>query len=343
MVDDCGWYSAWHCHIVLCCDWRYSIGVIQSLEFLRLTVLTVTATIGIPRSGKSTYAQEQLKRNTTLRRVNRDDIRALIAHESIHNTNPFENEVSEVQHLLIVKHLKKGHDVIVDNTNVKPERIADLRESIQEFCNETNTPVMLQTKLFDTDIDECLKRNEECKKRGDRYVPPEIIRAMHGNLSKNLNNHTLKEMKEIIHPSAPITQNPSLPSVVLCDLDGTVANISHRDPYDASKCISDEPIMPIIDLIKVLSLHHKIIFVSGRDSTYREDTQIWLLANNLYGDLIMREIGDSRKDSIIKKEILVNKILPHYSVALVVDDRDQVVRMWRDAGITCLQVAYGDF
>ena len=57
----------------------------------------------------------------------------------------------------------------------------------------------------------------------------------------------------------------------------------------------------------------------------------------------MRAAGDDRKDEIIKREIYNREIKPAFDVLCVLDDRDQVVRMWRAMGLTCLQVAPGDF
>ena len=307
-------------------------------------MLTVTATIGIPRSGKSSYAREQMQRNPDLRKVNRDDIRELIAHESIHNTNPFENEVSQVQHYLIVRHLKNGHDVIIDNTNVKPERLNDIRKSILEYCNERQQPVLFQTKLFDTDVDECVRRNDECRKRGERFVLLNIIQAMSSALSKNISKGTIKEFKEVIHPSQRVENRDGLPYAVICDIDGTVADISQRNPYDTAQCLSDTPKDEIIQIVNLLSKFSHIIFVSGREEQYRDLTELWLEEHGLvYSELHMRKVGDTRKDSIIKEEILERLILPKYNIRCILDDRNQVVRMYRDKGLTVLQVDWGDF
>ena len=56
-----------------------------------------------------------------------------------------------------------------------------------------------------------------------------------------------------------------------------------------------------------------------------------------------REQGDSRSDMIVKEEIFWNKIAPHFDVKLAVDDRDQVVEMWRRIGVECWQVNFGNF
>jgi hypothetical protein len=58
----------------------------------------------------------------------------------------------------------------------------------------------------------------------------------------------------------------------------------------------------------------------------------------------MRPNNDFRKDSIIKKHIYETKILGRYHVEVVLDDRNQVVDLWRkDLKLPCFQVWYGDF
>ena len=57
----------------------------------------------------------------------------------------------------------------------------------------------------------------------------------------------------------------------------------------------------------------------------------------------MRKEKDYRQDAIIKQEIYENEIEGKYNIHFVLDDRDQVVAMWRKKGLTCLQVDYGDF
>jgi hypothetical protein len=57
----------------------------------------------------------------------------------------------------------------------------------------------------------------------------------------------------------------------------------------------------------------------------------------------MRPAADSRKDSIVKAELFWEHVAPHWNVRGVIDDRDQVVAMWRALGLMCAQVAPGDF
>jgi hypothetical protein len=57
----------------------------------------------------------------------------------------------------------------------------------------------------------------------------------------------------------------------------------------------------------------------------------------------MRNNEDYRNDFMVKEEIYLEKIAPYYLVKLIFDDRDSVVKMWRSHGLTCFQVADGDF
>jgi len=57
----------------------------------------------------------------------------------------------------------------------------------------------------------------------------------------------------------------------------------------------------------------------------------------------MRPAGNTENDAIIKKRLFDENIRDDYDVRFVLDDRNRVVDMWREIGLTCLQVDYGDF
>ncbi len=108
----------------------------------------------------------------------------------------------------------------------------------------------------------------------------------------------------------------------------------------------DAPNTPIVDLYKALkaSDHYDLIVVSARPDDNRRITEQWLVWNGVEFDrLIMRPAGDFRPDTEIKKEILDALLAEGHEIAFVVDDRDCVVDMWRENGVTCLQSAPGDF
>lgn len=132
---------------------------------------------------------------------------------------------------------------------------------------------------------------------------------------------------------------------VMVDIDGTVALRGARSPFDETKVGEDEPNHPVITLVQ--TMHHSgysIVFTSGRTEECRRDTETWL-RKHVVEDfaLFMRASGDVRKDSIIKTEIYERDVRPRYNVLCVLDDRNQVVQAWRASGLTCLQVADGDF
>ena len=114
-------------------------------------------------------------------------------------------------------------------------------------------------------------------------------------------------------------------------------------PAFFESCDQDPPIQPIIDLVKKLSASYYLLVVSGRPINYCGiKTEDWLLKHGLDPvHLFMRGSQDKRQDVEIKQEIL--DLLPRERIAYVLDDRDQVVEMWRRNGLTCLQVAEGKF
>ena len=145
---------------------------------------------------------------------------------------------------------------------------------------------------------------------------------------------------------------------IVCDLDGTLCDISHRTHWvqvpsgvrknwDAffSEVPNDTPNQPVLDLLYMVNEYSHIIFCSGRPERCRADTVEWLekyyFVEGAY-KLYMRQDGDFRRDDVVKQEIL-DKHIDKERVKFVLDDRDQVVDMWRRNGLTCLQVAEGDF
>lgn len=140
--------------------------------------------------------------------------------------------------------------------------------------------------------------------------------------------------------------------VWIFDIDGTLADHQGiRSPFDESKVSLDRPIEPVFKVLRSLIKDYKVIFVSGRSEKCRQDTHLWLwngLAElNIPPDLIdileiyMRQTGDNRKDSIVKKEIYDRDILPNYNIIGVFDDRLQVCRMLYENNIFCFNVNQG--
>lgn len=144
---------------------------------------------------------------------------------------------------------------------------------------------------------------------------------------------------------------------IICDLDGTLANCEHRVHHVRDKpknwdafyagVREDAVHNPVLYVLNDLADRTPVlIFCSGRPERCREDT-VWWLQNvcHLSPDgytLLMRKDGDYRADYIVKQEIL-DEHIDKSRVLFVLDDRQQVVDMWRRNGLTCFQVAEGNF
>ena len=145
--------------------------------------------------------------------------------------------------------------------------------------------------------------------------------------------------------------------LILCDLDGTLANLDHRLQYVRTTPKNwpafnaaiphDTLIEPVAMIIRhfLMDTDHRVVYLSGRSEDTRKVTAQWLVENDLYNSfgLYMRKAGDYRKDDIVKEELLdqVMSDYPNNPVAFVIDDRPQVVRMWHRRGIFCFNVAQG--
>lgn len=141
---------------------------------------------------------------------------------------------------------------------------------------------------------------------------------------------------------------------IVCDIDGTVANIEHRRRYVATKpknwkafnagMAQDTVYADIQWMITKLSMYSNLVFCSGRGEEQRAVTEKWLADNKFtYEGLYMRAVGDYRQDSIVKVELLQQIREKHGEPFLWIDDRNQVVDAIREQGIRVIQVAQGDF
>ena len=142
--------------------------------------------------------------------------------------------------------------------------------------------------------------------------------------------------------------------VIVCDIDGTVANIEHRRQYVATKpknwkafnagMAQDTVYADIQWMVTNLSMYSNLVFCSGRGEEQRAVTEQWLADNKFtYEGLYMRAKGDYRQDSIVKVELLKQIREKHGEPFLWIDDRQQVVDAIRAEGVRVVQVAPGDF
>ena len=133
-----------------------------------------------------------------------------------------------------------------------------------------------------------------------------------------------------------------LPQAIIVDVDFTVANNGHRDPYDFSeKVLDDLPIVPMIHLVNGLVQVSKYypIFLTGRNEICREHTKKWLDKHfNFKYTLIMKALENQRgRTSIFKEKMYKEQIQDQYNVFLVIDDDNRNVKMFRSLGLDVLQ------
>jgi hypothetical protein len=137
---------------------------------------------------------------------------------------------------------------------------------------------------------------------------------------------------------------------IIVDIDGTLADCRHRRHFVTDgnhdwksffeSMTEDTPIEPVIKLVEYMHLneHANIVLVTGRPEEYRYLTERWLCDKDVYFDrLLMRKTKDYRPDYVIKEEILNELKATGFNPDLVIDDRQDVVDMWRRNGIICLQ------
>jgi len=290
---------------------------------------TVIITKGIPASGKSTWAKEQIDKNPGMyKRVNKDDLREMLDNSNWSDSN--EKFILKLRDQIIIEGLKAGKHVICDDTNLDPKHETRIREIVSEYNKTKNDSVQVVIVNFNISVTEAIKRDSKRSKP----VGAKVIRDMYNKYLK-------------IEPKQ-LDQDELLPKAIIVDIDGTVAIRGDRSSFDWKHVGEDKPNEPIVKLVKILEGYGFIVlFISGRDAICRNETNEWIkkiFPGAFKYELFMRNIDDNRKDSIIKNEIFTNNILDQYYVEWVIDDRNQVVEMWRnEIGLTCLQVADGDF
>jgi hypothetical protein len=155
----------------------------------------------------------------------------------------------------------------------------------------------------------------------------------------------MRMYNEFLKP-APYPVDPNLPDAVICDLDGTLALLGDRSPYDASKC--DEldtvnvPVQLAVSAIHSLS-GARIIFMSGRKAKDREPTLRFIEEKATFRsfDLFMRDTADNRPDEVTKRELFDKHIRGQFNVVAMFDDRPSVVRLWKSMGLPVFDVGNG--
>lgn len=132
-------------------------------------------TKGLPGSGKSTWAKEQCKNDTTIVRICRDDIREMLGPYWVPKR---EDIVSKIERMSIISALedKFSTAVIVDATNLNPKTI----RAMEDIARLANTEVEVCIQDFtDVDLQTCITRDYTRSHNGGRGVGEKVIRDFH--------------------------------------------------------------------------------------------------------------------------------------------------------------------
>lgn len=302
---------------------------------------------GLPASGKSTYAEELVKNSGgNWVRVNKDLIRTMLHADKFTYSNEKITQSIELEMASFL--LKSGKSVVVDDTN-----LGEQHEKMWKDLANSRMATFSKRK-FKTSFEECLRRNAN---RGYK-VPQSAIHRM-ATQYKLIDGHWK--------------------DVVICDLDGTIADLSHRLPFINDEVLSgkhkelfefakkhgekgrtdteiryslfyanaqvenDPPIKEVIDKVrKEHEAGRTIIFVSGRSDVCRKGTEKFLRehVDFPWSALLMRASDDRRPDTMVKEDFL-KKQLKDYNIVRVYDDRPSVIRMWQENGLEVVDCGDG--
>lgn len=304
-----------------------------------MSILHITR--GLPASGKTTWANAWVAEDSGARaRVNRDDLRAMVYGSATDYSWPQEAAITEASRELVRTLLKTGRDVVADDMNLRPKYVREwLRFAHANGFDHVN-------------VVEFPCSPEESIERDAARTHPVGAEAITRMVEKYTRKGALLPIPDehFDHPETELYEPPAgAPPAVIVDIDGTLAIHGDRSPYDLTRVHEDTPNAAVIEAVRAAYNNGaRIVFCSGREDAARDATREWLLAHIdrgfvLDSPLLMRATGDTRKDSLVKRELFDEHIRDHYDVRYVLDDRQQVVDMWRALGLTVFQVAPGDF
>ena len=290
----------------------------------------IILTRGLPASGKSTWAKEFARVNPNVVRVSRDDLRTQL-YPGADYRDIDEDLITEAETALVRAALRQDKTVVVDAMHLQ-----------QRYINRwQRLGYPVEIVEFHTDEATLLVRNTNRESRVPNHV---IVNNYKKFVNKDGSLRKVKLNPEEFVIDYKYVPDNTKPTAVIVDIDGTLAhNDGHRSFYDYTQVMGDKPVWHVIDAANGLNTTHHTIVVSGRKAECREDTEAWLLAHGIqYDEFYMRADGDDRADTIVKMEILRDKIAPHYEVIAAIDDRPAVCEAWRKMGIPTFQVGDPD-
>ena len=281
----------------------------------------------LPASGKSTRAKEIIEGGGDFVRVNRDLLRTMLHCDNWNHRN--EEFTIEMEKIVVGGALLHDKNVVVDDTNLGDNHVDMWKAVADEFNATFEVEDMMETMT----LADCFRHNRsrETKYTTAPCVPESVIR----NMAMQYNYFDMKK-------------------IVVVDIDGTVADCSHRQHFvqNVQKdwksffagMSDDTPRKDVYEAAsdEAVAENAELVFVSARPEDYREQTEAWLQEHGMdYTALLMRRKGDKRPDTDVKKGIY-NRYLKQYEIVKVYDDRPSVIRMWRELGLEVEDVGKGE-
>lgn len=314
----------------------------------------IIITRGYPASGKTTWAKSWVRSGNDATgdtgfpqkraRVNRDEFRSLVFAADGVLTYEQETLVTKLQREAVVRLVKGGYHVVIDDTNLR------LKYAPAWVDLAVELDVDFLVRDFETDVDTCCKHDYARMRAGGRYVSDEVIRDIAARFPIARWPEVTPSDKAATRQWPLYVPDESLPKAYIVDIDGTIAakqmGEGSRGWHQYDRVGEDQPKQVVIDVVNSLWRHPdvdaRIVFVSGRKDSCRWETRDWLIEHvgswATTAPLYMRKASDNRADDIVKNEIFERDVAPFYNVLATIDDRQRVVDMWRAKGITCLQV-----
>lgn len=280
----------------------------------------IILTKGLPASGKTTWAKTLLrKKKGAWVRVSLDELRAMCFDSW--RSHPNEAFLIEMRDRIILQALERDRHVIVDDINLSDESFLHIRDLVGDLAS-----VEIEDRFLSVSVEDCIKR--------DLQRP--------GSVGEKAIQKMYREHLKVKMPLPLYLEDGH--DCIIVDMDGTLALLSGRSPYDVEKCDTDLPNQPVVETVKKWQDTVDVVICSGRTDDAKAKTVDWLRQYGIkFKALHMRKTGDLRKDAVIKEEIYRTHIEGKYNVKFVLDDRNQVVAFWRGLGLTVFQVAEGDF
>jgi predicted kinase len=280
--------------------------------------------VGLPASGKSSWAREHVAQNPNTVIVNNDTFRLeYMDREKIAKWTPqVEDYVRSQRELAIVTARHRKMDCVVDNTHMNPKT----RKQIVEFCEKLGFEVEL-VDFQHVSVEECVQRDR--LREGRARVGEKVIRDMYRKFSPRPAEGELPDWKP----------NGQLTKAIIVDLDGTMAQMVARGPFDEHLVHTDRARLFVMTTVRALYDNgFRVIFMSGRSERCRALTEQWIeeQCGFRFGDyfLFMRGTEDRRRDSVVKRELYEQHVQGQFDVMSVFDDRATVVRdCWKPLGL----------